>query len=345
MMFSLRSMVGCMKIQDGVGCVVSHLDLQNPRCDKVGLGDFIDCWEDGFLGFEVVVMYCQSPMVDVQREVMVVDVRTTLENHPCLKHEGCLVVDINWRFDADSCGFLLKCVELVLHELVMVMLKFLEKDYGITKERIDVYFQSTGEEMITVFRTLLSVCIKSRSESRSKKEINYGGYEMKLLVKKRKLGGRIEDEEVVGNRMMKDNKRCTFKALLEGVFGVAWWSIWGFKNRTIYNEMPPRRSVLFDDICVLILEVNLDQKKRSIMVEMKMKLLVKKRKLGGRIEDEEVIAVFRTLLSVCINSRSESRSKKEINYGGYENEVAGEKEKIGWENQGWRSSWKKNDER
>nr|GEU91649.1 retrovirus-related Pol polyprotein from transposon TNT 1-94 [Tanacetum cinerariifolium] len=32
------------------------------------------------------------------------------------------------------------------------------------------------------------------------------------------------------------------KALLEGVFGVAWWSIWGFRNRTIYNEMPPRRS-------------------------------------------------------------------------------------------------------
>nr|GEV54221.1 RNA-directed DNA polymerase, eukaryota [Tanacetum cinerariifolium] len=37
-------------------------------------------------------------------------------------------------------------------------------------------------------------------------------------------------------------------ALLEDVFGVAWWSIWGFRNRTIYNEMPPRRSALFDDI-------------------------------------------------------------------------------------------------
>nr|GFB69712.1 RNA-directed DNA polymerase, eukaryota [Tanacetum cinerariifolium] len=41
------------------------------------------------------------------------------------------------------------------------------------------------------------------------------------------------------------------KALLEGVFCVAWWSIWGFRNRTIYNEMPPRRSVLFDDIVSL----------------------------------------------------------------------------------------------
>nr|GEV40542.1 RNA-directed DNA polymerase, eukaryota [Tanacetum cinerariifolium] len=41
------------------------------------------------------------------------------------------------------------------------------------------------------------------------------------------------------------------KALLEGVFGVAWWSIWGFRNCTIYNEMPPRRLVLFDDIVSL----------------------------------------------------------------------------------------------
>nr|GEY21287.1 RNA-directed DNA polymerase, eukaryota [Tanacetum cinerariifolium] len=41
------------------------------------------------------------------------------------------------------------------------------------------------------------------------------------------------------------------KALLEGVFGVVWWSIWGFRNHTIYNEMPPRRSVLFDDIVSL----------------------------------------------------------------------------------------------
>nr|GEV36798.1 RNA-directed DNA polymerase, eukaryota [Tanacetum cinerariifolium] len=41
------------------------------------------------------------------------------------------------------------------------------------------------------------------------------------------------------------------KALLEGVFCVAWWSIWGFRNRTIYNEVPPRRSVLFDDIMSL----------------------------------------------------------------------------------------------
>nr|GEX65325.1 RNA-directed DNA polymerase, eukaryota [Tanacetum cinerariifolium] len=41
------------------------------------------------------------------------------------------------------------------------------------------------------------------------------------------------------------------KALLEGVYCVAWWSIWGFRNRTIYNEMPPGRSVLFDDIVSL----------------------------------------------------------------------------------------------
>nr|GEU37600.1 putative reverse transcriptase domain-containing protein [Tanacetum cinerariifolium] len=41
------------------------------------------------------------------------------------------------------------------------------------------------------------------------------------------------------------------KTLLECVFGVAWWSIWGFRNRNIYNEMPPKRSVLFDDIVSL----------------------------------------------------------------------------------------------
>ncbi|GJV39600.1 RNA-directed DNA polymerase, eukaryota [Tanacetum coccineum] len=33
------------------------------------------------------------------------------------------------------------------------------------------------------------------------------------------------------------------KNMLEGVFCVAWWSIWGLRNRTIFNETPPRRSV------------------------------------------------------------------------------------------------------
>nr|GEX53672.1 RNA-directed DNA polymerase, eukaryota [Tanacetum cinerariifolium] len=48
-----------------------------------------------------------------------------------------------------------------------------------------------------------------------------------------------------------DSSSSKVKALLEGVFGVVWWSIWGFKNRTVYNKMPPRRSVLFDDIVSL----------------------------------------------------------------------------------------------
>nr|GEW19056.1 RNA-directed DNA polymerase, eukaryota, reverse transcriptase zinc-binding domain protein [Tanacetum cinerariifolium] len=38
------------------------------------------------------------------------------------------------------------------------------------------------------------------------------------------------------------------KNMLEGVFCVAWWSIWGLRNRSIFNETPPRRSVIFDDI-------------------------------------------------------------------------------------------------
>nr|GEW95908.1 RNA-directed DNA polymerase, eukaryota [Tanacetum cinerariifolium] len=38
------------------------------------------------------------------------------------------------------------------------------------------------------------------------------------------------------------------KMLLEGVFYVAWWYIWGFRNRSVFDESPPRRSVIFDDI-------------------------------------------------------------------------------------------------
>ncbi|GJT14127.1 hypothetical protein Tco_0861169 [Tanacetum coccineum] len=117
-------------------------------------------------GFEVIMMYgqslvvdMQSEVVDVQSEVVVVDVRTLLGNHPCggatcvgdgervYDDDVVCEVDINWRFDADSYGFLLKCVELVFDELVM-MLKFLEKDYGVTKERIDSCFQPMREEMI-----------------------------------------------------------------------------------------------------------------------------------------------------------------------------------------------------
>nr|GEW54986.1 RNA-directed DNA polymerase, eukaryota [Tanacetum cinerariifolium] len=38
------------------------------------------------------------------------------------------------------------------------------------------------------------------------------------------------------------------KSLLEGVFCVAWWSIWILRNRTIFDDNPPTRSVIFDDI-------------------------------------------------------------------------------------------------
>nr|GEV12801.1 RNA-directed DNA polymerase, eukaryota [Tanacetum cinerariifolium] len=38
------------------------------------------------------------------------------------------------------------------------------------------------------------------------------------------------------------------KSLLEGVFMVAWWAIWGFRNRSIFETSPPSRSVIFDDI-------------------------------------------------------------------------------------------------
>nr|GEW05051.1 RNA-directed DNA polymerase, eukaryota [Tanacetum cinerariifolium] len=38
------------------------------------------------------------------------------------------------------------------------------------------------------------------------------------------------------------------KSLLEGVFCVAWWSIWILRNRTIFDDNPPTRSVILDDI-------------------------------------------------------------------------------------------------
>nr|GEV01011.1 RNA-directed DNA polymerase, eukaryota [Tanacetum cinerariifolium] len=38
------------------------------------------------------------------------------------------------------------------------------------------------------------------------------------------------------------------KVLLEGVFYVAWWSIWRFRNHYVFEDRPPRRSTIFDDI-------------------------------------------------------------------------------------------------
>ena len=38
------------------------------------------------------------------------------------------------------------------------------------------------------------------------------------------------------------------KSLLEGVFYVAWWFIWRFRNRSIFQASHPRRSEVFDDI-------------------------------------------------------------------------------------------------
>nr|GEX91878.1 RNA-directed DNA polymerase, eukaryota [Tanacetum cinerariifolium] len=38
------------------------------------------------------------------------------------------------------------------------------------------------------------------------------------------------------------------KVLLEGVFFVAWWSIWRFMNQCVFEDHTPRRSTIFDDI-------------------------------------------------------------------------------------------------
>ncbi|GJU96065.1 hypothetical protein Tco_1320821, partial [Tanacetum coccineum] len=40
----------------------------------------------------------------------------------------------------------------------------------------------------------------------------------------------------------------SLKLLLEGVFYVAWWHLWVFMNRSIFDAAPPRRLVIFDDI-------------------------------------------------------------------------------------------------
>nr|GEX65062.1 RNA-directed DNA polymerase, eukaryota [Tanacetum cinerariifolium] len=38
------------------------------------------------------------------------------------------------------------------------------------------------------------------------------------------------------------------KVLLEGVFYVAWWSIWRFRNHCVFEDRLPKRSTIFDDI-------------------------------------------------------------------------------------------------
>nr|GFA14669.1 RNA-directed DNA polymerase, eukaryota [Tanacetum cinerariifolium] len=50
-----------------------------------------------------------------------------------------------------------------------------------------------------------------------------------------------------------DSIRLTskFRSLLKGAFYVAWWAIWNFRNRAIFEGITPRRSLIFDDIVLL----------------------------------------------------------------------------------------------
>nr|GFB86543.1 RNA-directed DNA polymerase, eukaryota [Tanacetum cinerariifolium] len=43
------------------------------------------------------------------------------------------------------------------------------------------------------------------------------------------------------------------KTMLESVFFVAWWCIWSFRNRSIFEDSPPRRWKIFDDIVFVLL--------------------------------------------------------------------------------------------
>nr|GEV68877.1 RNA-directed DNA polymerase, eukaryota [Tanacetum cinerariifolium] len=38
------------------------------------------------------------------------------------------------------------------------------------------------------------------------------------------------------------------KVLLEGVFYIAWWSVWNFRNHLLFSDKAPRKDVIFDDI-------------------------------------------------------------------------------------------------
>nr|GFC51002.1 RNA-directed DNA polymerase, eukaryota [Tanacetum cinerariifolium] len=40
----------------------------------------------------------------------------------------------------------------------------------------------------------------------------------------------------------------TLKSLLEGVFITAWWLIWSFRNRLLFDDSPPRQSWIFYDV-------------------------------------------------------------------------------------------------
>nr|GEW78733.1 RNA-directed DNA polymerase, eukaryota [Tanacetum cinerariifolium] len=41
------------------------------------------------------------------------------------------------------------------------------------------------------------------------------------------------------------------KSILEGVFSVAWWCIWKFRNQLLFSSQSPRKNVIFDDIVML----------------------------------------------------------------------------------------------
>nr|GEY92011.1 RNA-directed DNA polymerase, eukaryota [Tanacetum cinerariifolium] len=53
------------------------------------------------------------------------------------------------------------------------------------------------------------------------------------------------------------------KSLLEGVFITSWWFIWSFRNRSIFDESLPWRSMMFDDIVSFSFNCHESSKKLS----------------------------------------------------------------------------------
>ncbi|GJW77242.1 hypothetical protein Tco_0138924 [Tanacetum coccineum] len=155
MVFSVGSKC-CYNIgnESGEG-VVYHLDLQSPKCFKEGfvVGDFLDGCGEEVVDFEVVVVDEQNLMVDVRSKVAS---RPCLEHRDCEVVCEVLLLEVDFK---GACGgqrdfslgggdevlsfrfssldvsrltcirdhmrilavFLLKCVEEVLDELVIVV--------------------------------------------------------------------------------------------------------------------------------------------------------------------------------------------------------------------------------
>ncbi|GJX24791.1 hybrid signal transduction histidine kinase M [Tanacetum coccineum] len=93
-------------------------------------------------GFDVVVVYGKTPVVDARSEVVVVEVGNPVASYPCLKHGNCEVV-----------SFLVEVLEL-LHSLFDAKAKGLSVDLCLP---VDSCFATVLFESITNLTTLIPI--------------------------------------------------------------------------------------------------------------------------------------------------------------------------------------------